>query len=236
MSNINKMPPPNRGNYPNNNAYQKARANYNRKGKAPASPSAATLENVLYETDTLHKMNIPNLEALMKVSHKMRNLVGPILRNKIRTAKTLMRESTAATRARRNALVAQLRRNPRAHETFSNNNKKFLLATNYASMRQNAYNKGLQPKPPAMGFGLAPAPTTVISQHPFRGYTAHMRRIRPHGLGWLNMSHYPSRRNNRYRSTGRLTSEAKRYHRPPVNIAREYAARWLKKVRARKNT
>jgi hypothetical protein len=192
--------------------------------------------NVLYETDVLHKMNIPNLEGLMKVSPKMRNLVGPILRNKIRTAKTLMSERAATTRARREALVAQLRRNPRAHETFSNNNKKFLLATNYASMRQNAYNKGLQPKPPAMGFGLAPAPTTVISQHPFRGYTGHMRRIRPHALGWLNASHYASRRNNRYRSTGRLTAEAKRYHRPTVNIVREYASRWLKKVRARKNT
>lgn len=235
MSNSNKMPPPNRGNYPNNNAYQKARANYNRKGKAPASASP-NLMNVLYETDVLHKMNIPNLEALMQVSPKMRNLVGPILRNKIRTAKTLMSERAATTRARREALVAQLRRNPRAHETFSNKNKKFLLATNYASMRQNAYNKGLQPKPPAMGFGLAPAPTTVISQHPFRGYTGHMRRIRPHALGWLNASHYTSRRNNRYRSTGRLTGEAKRYHRPTVNIVREYASRWLKKVRARKNT
>lgn len=229
------MPRPNRGNYPNNNAYRRALANYERKGKAPASPSV-NLMNVLYETDVLHKMNIPNLEGLMKVSPKMRNLVGPILRNKIRTAKTLMSERAATTRARREALVAQLRRNPRAHETFSNNNKKFLLATNYASMRQNAYNKGLQPKPPAMGFGLAPAPTTVISQHPFRGYTGHMRRIRPHALGWLNASHYASRRNNRYRSTGRLTAEAKRYHRPTVNIVREYASRWLKKVRARKNT
>jgi hypothetical protein len=229
------MPRPNRGNYPNNNAYRRALANYERKGKAPASPSV-NLMNVLYETDVLHKMNIPNLEGLMKVSPKMRNLVGPILRNKIRTAKTLMSERAATTRARREALVAQLRRNPRAHEGFSNNNKKFLLATNYASMRQNAYNKGLQPKPPAMGFGLAPAPTTVISQHPFRGYTGHMRRIRPHALGWLNASHYASRRNNRYRSTGRLTAEAKRYHRSNASIAREFATRWLKKVRARKNT
>lgn len=229
------MPRPNRGNYPNNNAYRKALANYERKGKAPASASP-NLMNVLYETNILHKMNIPNLEGLMKVSPKMRNLAGPILRNKIRTAKTLMSERAATTRARREALVAQLRRNPRAHETFSNNNKKFLLATNYASMRQNAYTKGLQPKPPAMGFGLAPAPTTVISQHPFRGYTGHMRRIRPHALGWLNASHYASRRNNRYRSTGRLTGEAKRYHRSNASIAREFATRWLKKVRARKNT
>lgn len=227
------MPRPNRGNYPNNNAYRKALANYERKGKAPASPSV-NLMNVLYETDVLHKMNIPNLEGLMKVSPKMRNLVGPILRNKIRTAKTLMSERAATTRARREALVAQLRRNPRAHEGFSNNNKAFLLSTNYAALRHNAYTKGLQPKPPIMG--LAPALTTVISQHPFRGYTGPMRRIVRHDLGWLNATYPGGRRTNRYRSTGHLTAEAKRYRRPNINIAREFASRWLKKVRARKNT
>jgi hypothetical protein len=230
------MPSPNRGNFPNNNAYEKARANYERKGKRPASASAS-LENVLYETNMLRQMNISNLEALMKVSPKLRNLVRPIIRNKIRKAKTLMKERTAATLARRGPLVAQLRTNYRG-QTLSNNNKKFLMNTNYASIRRAAYRKGLQPKPP---MGLAPAPTIYVSQHPFRGYMNHMRNIRPYERAWMFTANQPGR-NNRYRSTGRLTAEAKRYHRSNADIARErqlmaqrIATRWLKKFRARKN-
>lgn len=231
------MPSPNRGNFPNNNAYEKARANYERKGKRPASASAS-LENVLYETNVLRQMNISNLEALMKVSPKLRNLVRPIIRNKIRTAKTVMKERTAATLTRRAPLVAQLRTNYRG-QTLSNNNKKFLMNTNYASIRRAAYQRGLQPKPP---MGLAPAPTIYVSQHPFRGYLNRMRSVHKHGpSAWMFSANQPGR-NNRYRSTGRLTAEAKRYHRSNANIQREQqlmaqrvAALWLKKFRARKN-
>jgi len=228
------MPSPNRGNFPNNNAYKKALENYARKGKG----QIPNIKNILRQTNMLHQMNIPNLEALMKVSHEMRNLVGPILRNKIRTAKTLIKKGTAESIARRAPLVAHLRtREGYGGQKLSENNKKFLLSHNIATWRRQGYTRGLQPTE----FMLAPAPSTMISRHPFSGYTNNMRYTSPHGNNTWMYTYQGPQATNRYKETGRLTAGAKRFHRSNTErafesqlAARRVAALWLKKFRARK--
>jgi len=72
------MPSPKRENYNNNQSYQNARANYNRKGKRSASkPLPHTLEgNIGHMNRLLNTMNLANLYRLRLTSKAMRNKIN----------------------------------------------------------------------------------------------------------------------------------------------------------------
>lgn len=85
------MPSPKRENYNNNQSYQNARANYNRKGKRAASPAHTLEGNIGHMNRLLNTMNLANLYAL-RVSSKA-------MRNKINASGVIQRKIPAALRA-----------------------------------------------------------------------------------------------------------------------------------------
>jgi hypothetical protein len=70
------MPSPKRANYNNNQGYQNARANYNRKGKRTASPAHTLEGNIGHMNRLLNTMNLANLYALRLTSKAMRNKIN----------------------------------------------------------------------------------------------------------------------------------------------------------------
>jgi hypothetical protein len=87
------MPSPKRENFNNNQSYQNARANYNRKGKRSASKSPPhTLEgNIGHMNRLLNTMNLANLYRL--------RLSSKAMRNKINATGVIQRKIPAALRA-----------------------------------------------------------------------------------------------------------------------------------------
>jgi hypothetical protein len=70
------MPSPKRENYNNNQSYQNARANYNRKGKRAASPAHTLEGNIGHMNRLLNTMNLANLYRLRLTSKAMRNKIN----------------------------------------------------------------------------------------------------------------------------------------------------------------
>lgn len=85
------MPSPKRENYNNNQSYQNARANYNRKGKRAASPAHTLEGNIGHMNRLLNTMNLANLYAL--------RLSSKAMRNKINASGVIQRKIPAALRA-----------------------------------------------------------------------------------------------------------------------------------------
>jgi hypothetical protein len=88
------MPSPKRANYNNNQSYENARANYNRKGKRSAnkSPPRTLTSSIGHLNAVLNQLSLKNLYAL--------RLTSPAMRNKINASGIIATKIPAALRAR----------------------------------------------------------------------------------------------------------------------------------------